>query len=130
MPWPVLDIADQHDPWPGWRAFRCTADELPTLPHEWRSMLSHTKGVYLLIDLDETGKQYVGSAKGSDNLLGRLLGYAGGGTNGNRGLTRGHRYELSVLEPVAMMTPDQTIEAVEGQWKDRLGTRTYGLNQN
>ena len=65
MPWPVLDIADQHDPWPGWRAFRCTADELPTLPHEWRSMLSHTKGVYLLIDLDDAGKQYVGSAKGS-----------------------------------------------------------------
>lgn len=130
MLWPVLEIADQHDPWPGWRAFHCEADELATLPHEWRSMLSHTKGVYLLIDRDDAGKQYVGSAKGSDSLLGRLLGYAGGGTNGNRGLTTGHRYEVSVLEPVAMLTPDQTIEAVESQWKDRLGTRTYGLNEN
>lgn len=130
MLWPVLEIADQHDPWPGWRAFHCEADELATLPHEWRSMLSHTKGVYLLIDLDDGGKQYVGSAKGTDSLLGRLLGYAKGGTNGNRGLTRGHRYLVSVLEPVAMLTPDQTIEAVEGQWKDRLGTREYGLNQN
>lgn len=130
MPWPVVEIADQHDPWPGWRAFHCEADELATLPLEWRSMLSHTKGVYLLIDLDDAGKQYVGSAKGNDSLLGRLLGYAGGGTNGNRGLKRGHRYKVSVLEPVAMLTPDQTIEAVENQWKDRLGTRTYGLNEN
>ena len=128
--WPVLEIADQHDPWPGWREFHCEADELATLPHEWRSMLSHTKGVYLLIDLDDAGKQYVGSAKGTDSLLGRLLGYARGGTNGNRGLTRRHRYIVSVLEPVAMLTPDQTIEAVEAQWKDRLGTREYGLNQN
>lgn len=128
--WPVLEIADQHDPWPGWRAFHCKADELATLPQEWRSMLAHTKGVYLLIDLDDAGKQYVGSAKGTDSLLGRLLGYSRGGTNGNRGLTRGHRYEVSVLEPVAVLTPDQTIEALEGQWKDRLGTRTFGLNEN
>lgn len=129
MLWPVLEIADQHDPWPGWREFHCDVDELATLPQEWRSMLAHTKGVYLLIDLDDHGKQYVGSAKGTDSLLGRLLGYAKGGTNGNRGLTRGHRYVVSVLEPVAMLTPDQTIEGVESQWKDRLGTREYGLNQ-
>lgn len=128
--WPVVEIAHQHDPWPGWREFHCEADELATLPHEWRSMLSHTKGIYLLVDLDDAGKQYVGSAKGTDNLFGRLLGYSKGGTNGNRGLTRGHRYVVSVLEPVAMLTPDQTIEAVEAQWKDRLGTRQYGLNQN
>jgi hypothetical protein len=86
--------------------------------------------VYLLIDRDDAGKQCVGSAKGSDSLLGRLLGYAEGGTNSNRRLKRGHRYAVSVLEPVAMLTPDQTIEAVESQWKDRLGTRTYGLNEN
>ena len=128
--WRVLEIADQHDPWPGWREFHCLADELATLPAEWRSMLAHTKGVYLLIDLDDGGKQYVGSAKGVDSLLGRLLGYARGETNGNKGLTRGHSYRVSVLEPVAMLTPDQTIEDVESQWKDRLGTRLYGLDQN
>lgn len=88
------------------------------------------QGVSLLIDLDDDGKQYVGSAKGTDSLLGRFSGYAKGGTTGNRGLTRGHRYVVSVLEPVAMLTPDQTIEAVESQWKDRLGTREYGLNQD
>ena len=128
--WRVLEIADQHDPWPGWRQFYCLADELPRLPAEWRSMLAHTKGVYLLIDLNDGGRQYVGSAKGTDNLLGRLLGYTRGGTNGNKGLTRGHSYRISVLEPVAMLTPDQTIEDIESQWKDRLGTRLYGLNQN
>lgn len=130
MLWPVLEIADQHDPWPGWREFQCEADELATLPHDWQSMLSHTKGVYLLVDLDGDGKQYVGSAKGADSLLGRLHGYAKGGTNGNRGLSRGHRYRVSVLEPVTLLTPDQTIEEIESQWKDRLGTREYGLNQN
>lgn len=128
--WHVIEIADQHDPWPGWRDFHCSADELGTLPAEWRSMLAHTKGVHLLIDLNNGGKQYVGSAKGAESLLGRLSGYAGGGTNGNKGLTRGHSYRVSVLEPVAMLTPDQTIEDIESQWKERLGTRLYGLNRN
>ncbi|HEY8709067.1 MAG TPA: hypothetical protein VIM34_13845 [Burkholderiaceae bacterium] len=128
--WPVLELADQHDPWPGWREFHCEASALATLPANWREMLSHVKGVYLLVDLDDGGKQYVGSAKGIDSLLGRLEGYAHGGTNGNRGLTRGHRYQVAVLEPVAMLTPDQTIEEIESQWKDKLGTREYGLNCN
>ena len=126
--WRVVEIADQHDPWPGWRQFHCLADELATLPAEWRSMLAHTQGVYLLVDVDDGGKQYVGSAKGVDSLLGRLLGYAEGGTNGNKGLTRGHRYRVSVLEPVATLTPDQAIEEIESQWKERLGSRLYGLN--
>ena len=60
--WLVLEIADQHDRWPGWRAFHCDADALATLPSNWRDLLTHTKGVYVLMDLDDHGKLYVGSA--------------------------------------------------------------------
>lgn len=73
---------------------------------------------------------YVGSAKGSENLQGRRLGYAEGGTNGNKGLTKGHRYQVSLLEVVGMGASDLTIEMVESHWKDKLGRRRYGLNQN
>jgi hypothetical protein len=82
------------------------------------------------VDIDAGGKQYIGSAKGNENLLGRLLGYADGGTNGNRGLVRGHRYQVSILEVVGTGASDITIEKIEAEWKDKLGTRVHGLNKN
>lgn len=130
-PKPVVEITDQLEtPFPGWRAFRCEADQLATLPANWRGALAASKGVYLLLDLDDGGRPYVGSAKGADSLLGRLEGYAGGGTNGNRGLTAGHRYQVNVLEVVGTGEPDATIEKIENQWKDKLGSKAFGLNRN
>jgi hypothetical protein len=127
----VVEIADQHEmPFPGWRSFQCDADELAILPSGWRGALAANRGIYLLLDLDDHGKPYIGSAKGSENLLGRLLGYADGGTNGNRGLTKGHRYRVSILEVVGTGDSESTIEKIENQWKDKLGTRLYGLNKN
>jgi hypothetical protein len=131
QPKPVLEIATQREAdFPGWRGFTCTADELAVLPAGWRGALAANRGVYLLVDLDAGGKQYIGSAKGGENLLGRLQGYAEGGTNGNLGLTRGHRYQVAVLEVVGTGESDLTIEKIESQWKDKLRTREYGLNRN
>ncbi|MGB8649289.1 MAG: GIY-YIG nuclease family protein [Mycobacteriales bacterium] len=127
----VVEITDQHEtPFPGWRDFRCEADDLALLPNGWRGALAASRGVYLLVDLDNHGKHYIGSAKGAENLLGRLQGYADGGTNGNKGLTKGHRYQVSVLEVVGTGESDLTIEKIENQWKDKLRTREYGLNEN
>jgi len=128
---PIVEITTQQEqPFPGWRNFRCVADDLLTIPSGWRGALAANRGVYLLVDLGAGGKQYIGSAQGNENLLGRLLGYAEGGTNGNRGLTRGHRYQVSILEVVGTGASDITIEKIEAEWKDKLGTRVHGLNKN
>lgn len=59
-----------------------------------------------------------------------MQGYADGGTNGNTGLTKGHRYQVSVLEVVGTGESDTTIEKIEHQWKAKFRTREYGLNNN
>lgn len=132
QPKPIVEIADQQEErWPGWRDFRCTADELASLPRGWRAVLAATRGIYLLVDLDADGARYIGSAKGAESLLGRLEGYADGGTNSNLGLTKGHRYQVTVLEAVGTGLDDRTIESIESAWKDKLQTRRpRGLNWN
>ncbi len=92
------------------------------------------KGVYLLVDV-ESGKQYVGSAKGVDSLLGRWLEYSAGGHGGDVGLKKAavngpRQYQVSVLEVVGDHTPDETIEQLESYWKNKLLSRKFGLNQN
>ena len=40
------------------------------------------------------------------------------------------RYQVSVLEVVDENTPDETIEQIESQWKNKLLSRRFGLNRN
>lgn len=132
---PVIEIAEQYEPrFPGFREFVRSIDDVPTLPNGWQQVLRSVKGVYLLVDV-ESGKQYVGSAKGADSLLGRWMSYADGGDGGNRGLRaagrKGRRnYQVSVLEVVDEYTPDDTIEHIESYWKNKLLSVQFGLNQN
>lgn len=133
QPKPILEIAEQYEPrFPGFRNFARLIDEIPTLPMGWQQVLRSVKGIYLLVDV-ETGKQYVGSAKGADSLLGRWLTYATDGHGGNLALKaagkKGRRtYQVSVLEVVDENTPDETIEQIESFWKSKLLSRQFGLN--
>jgi hypothetical protein len=104
-------------------AFTRSVDELRSLPSSWQQVLRSVKGVYLLVDVD-SGKQYVGSAKGAESLLGRWMEYAAGGDGGDLALKAaardGHRkYQVSVLEVVDENTPDETIEQIESHWKNK-----------
>ena len=128
----VLEIAPQEEPrFPGFREFVRPVDDVPSLPSGWQEVLRSVKGVYLLVDVN-SGKQYVGSAKGTDSLLGRWLSYTNGAHGGDLGLKEaGSRtYQVSVLEVVGATTPDETIEQIESYWKDKLLTRRFGLNRN
>jgi hypothetical protein len=128
----VIELGPQNEPrFPGFSKFARPVDDIPTLPSSWSDVLRSVKGVYLLVDVD-SGKQYVGSAKGEDSLLGRWLQYANGGDGGDIGLrTAGCRnYQISVLEVVGATTPDETIEQIESNWKGKLLTRIFGLNRN
>lgn len=135
QPKPVIEIAHQYEPhFPGFRSFIHPVDDVPALPNGWQQVLRSVKGVYLLVDVD-SGQQYVGSAKGTDSLLGRWLSYAAGGDGGDVALkaaAKGGRrtYQVSVLEVVDENTPDDTIEQIESFWKNKLLSRRFGLNRN
>lgn len=134
-PKPVIEIAEQYEPrFPGFREFVRLVSDIPTLPSGWQQVLRSVKGVYLLVDLD-SGHQYVGSAKGADSLFGRWMEYATDGHGGNLGLRKAasggqRRYQVSVLEVVDENTPDATIEQIESFWKNKLLSRSFGLNVN
>ena len=132
---PVIEITEQYEPrFPGFREFVRPVDEVPSLPNGWQQVLRSVKGVYLLVDV-ESGRQYVGSAKGTDSLLGRWLEYSDGGDGGDVGLKAAAKggprnYQVSVLEVVGEYTPDETIEQLESYWKNKLLSRRFGLNRN
>ena len=106
-------------------------EELRNLPSSWKSALAQWRGVYLILDRSD-GKSYVGSAYGRDNILSRWSNYAARGHGGNKQL-RGRKPEnflFSILERVSPdMVPEEVIQK-ETNWKKRLHTREFGLNDN
>lgn len=97
----------------------------------WMNALSSVNGIYLIRD-KSTGKLYVGSAYGEDGIYGRWLHYAQNGHGGNKELKNldANQFEFSILE---IIPPTSSTEAVihrENRWKEKLGTREWGLNAN
>ena len=127
---PVLEIRKHlaEDPFPGFRRFCWDIDEIPAVPLTWQSVLKGVKGVYLLV-CKETGKHYVGSARGEENLWSRFLEYKRTGHGGNIELkARGRKpYQVTVLE---IVNSDEGIEKAESAWKTKLMSRKFGLNRN
>lgn len=114
-----------------WRELDLTWDDLRAIPSTWQNALSQWRGIYFIFD-SKTGKGYVGSAYGADNLFGRWLNYAKTGHGGNRWLKECDPKHLrfSILE---RMSPDASAEEIiyrESSWKVRLHTRESGLNGN
>ncbi|HHO0788468.1 GIY-YIG nuclease family protein [Aeromonas allosaccharophila] len=97
----------------------------------WVNALSSVNGVYL-IKHKADGRLYVGSAYGKDGILGRWTSYARSGHAGNK-LLKGldpHQFEFSILEiSPSTMSADDVI-ARENRWKECLGSREFGLNDN
>ncbi|HBK45378.1 MAG TPA: hypothetical protein DDZ67_02865 [Xanthomonadaceae bacterium] len=132
---PVHAIAEENllvAPMPSWRDLVVDWGQLQVLPSSWRAALRQWRGVYYIRDRG-SGKGYVGSACGQENLLGRWLNYAASGHGGNR-LLRGldpDRFGFSILQLVAQDTAMDEVVALEQSWKLRLHTREPdGLNRN
>ncbi|MEZ4554399.1 MAG: GIY-YIG nuclease family protein [Dehalococcoidia bacterium] len=129
---PVTEIRDDYLPWPGFEKFIWDTDDLDGLYPNWAEILQTVKGVYLLVDKG-SGRSYVGSATGLDNLYGRLMSYANGGSGGNVELQAAgtRNYQVSLLEAVPMPTSDERILDMETAWKQKLlSRRPFGLNAN
>lgn len=127
----VLEIRKEvrDEVFPGFTRFYCDIDQIETIPLSWQEVLKHVRGVYLLVCKD-SGKQYVGSAKGNESLWGRFTEYKRTGHGGNLELKRLglKNLQATVLEVVNSDT--QEIEQIEAAWKKKLMTRQFGLNKN
>lgn len=124
----VLEIRKEVVPpiFPGFSQFCWDVDQIKKIPSAWQEVLSSVKGVYVLV-CKHCGKQYVGSAKGEENLWQRLVNYAETNHGGNVELKRHgpRRYQASILEVV---NSGFGIEKIEEDWKRKLLTRKFGLN--
>jgi hypothetical protein len=104
---------------------------------EWHRQLSSVAGVYLILDTI-SGNQYVGSAYGKDGILGRWATYAKTKHGGNKQLIalleqfpdRYQYFQYSILKilPTALVKDD--VLKYEALYKQKLGTRAFGLNSN
>lgn len=117
---------------PKWDQLKLSWDDLSVIPSSWRTVLSQWRGIYYIFDQSD-GKGYVGSAYGTDNLLGRWLNYAASGHGGNK-LLRKRKPENLIFTILQRVSPDMEINEViqlESTWKERLHTHApFGLNDN
>lgn len=97
----------------------------------WVNALSGVNGIYL-VRYKVDGRLYVGSAYGKGGILGRWSSYSHTGHAGNKRLKNldHSQFEFSILEicPNTMSADD--VITRENRWKECLGTRQFGLNEN
>lgn len=108
-----------------------TMAQYPDTNLTWIKALSSVNGVYLIKDT-LTGKLYVGSAYGEQGIYGRWSTYAKKGDGGNLGLENldPSNFIFSILEIVPATTTADGVIEYENRWKEKLGTRQFGLNKN
>lgn len=104
---------------------------------EWRARLTAVAGVYLIL-ATTTGRQYVGSACGTEGLWGRWAAYAADGHGGNlllqELLATDGAYPDSFTYSVLQILPKTAAPAETLEWerlyKQKLGSMATGLGLN
>jgi hypothetical protein len=104
---------------------------------EWRARLSAVAGVYLIL-ASTNGRQYVGSATGTEGLWGRWAAYAADGHGENLLLrdlvVTDSAYPNSFTYSLLQILPKTTTLAETLEWerlyKQKLGSMATGLNSN
>ena len=103
----------------------------PEINPTWVTALSSVNGVYLIQD-KTTGKLYVGSAYGDNGIYGRWATYSKNGHGGNKILkeVNPNNFQFSILEIVSATTTADGVINCENKWKEKLGSRKFGNNEN
>lgn len=109
----------------------------PEANREWHRMLGAVAGIYLITDM-ATGRQYVGSASGEAGVLGRWAQYVRTGHCGNALLQQvltenpgGERnFQFTLLRTLPLTLTRAEVIAKEELYKQKLGSRAFGLNSN
>ena len=116
---------------PDWDSFIVTGPEMRGLPRSWAARLREWRGVYLIVDQTD-GARYVGAAWGDQNILGRWSAHVAGDLGVTVDLAQRDpaRFRFSILELVSPTATADLVTTLESSWKQRLDTRTWGLNRN
>jgi len=132
------------DEFPGLMKIRINAQELKTIINnpqahsKWYESLTRLQAVYMILD-KKTGNQYIGTTYGQNGLWQRWESYAKGDfTGGNKELIELKRknrnfhenFQYSILEVLSKNASQKECVDAESLWKEKLGTRTFGLNKN
>ncbi|MFK5949705.1 MAG: GIY-YIG nuclease family protein [Methylococcales bacterium] len=106
---------------------------------DWKTALSSVSGIYLLSD-KKTGKQYIGSACGSNGIWGRWKEYVNNCHGSNIELrelfeSKSEKYfrdnfVFSVLEVLSASMTKEDVVNKESLWKNKLFTKEHGYNSN
>lgn len=116
-----------------YQSFLWSTDRVSMLPNSWKNHLSQLCGVYLLVSGD--GKQYVGSASSKEGgFLSRWKQYEKNGHGGNKKLktipVEKRIYSVAILETAPSSYTNKQVVELENNWKEKLGSRAFGLNSN
>ena len=128
---------------PGYLDFVLNFDELgrifshPEANREWQSALSNVAGIYLILQ-PSTGAQYVGSAYGYQGIYGRWQNYVLTGHGGNKllkqicdnGNNMYREFRFSILRTLPKSLTQKEVIEYENFYKNKLGSRAHGLNEN
>lgn len=140
----IVSIAEHKPQFPGFDRLLLSFDELAGIINDselyssYRDAMSQISAVYLVVDT-ENGQQYVGSAYGQNGLWSRWSEYANtNGQGGNKLMRelmnehpdRYHKLQYTVLRVLDNTTPAKDVIELEGLYKQKLGSRTFGLNVN
>lgn len=110
----------------------------PGAHRDWVAGLSAVGAIYLIVN-GLTGEQYVGSATGNGGLWQRWCEYAkSGGHAGNLRLKAAcaestgcpAAFKFSILETFSRNLAREEALSLEAFFKQKLGTRAFGLNAN
>ena len=109
----------------------------PLANRRWHKRLSAVAGIYLIAD-KSTGQLYIGSAYGRAGILGRWANYARTGHGGNAQLIKllsnksEHLSNLrfSILRTLPRDLSAKEVIQYEARFKEKLGSRAFGLNSN
>jgi hypothetical protein len=100
--------------------------------------LTRLQAVYLILD-KATGYQYIGTTYGLNGLWQRWRNYVlSNGTGGNKELKRLSKknpefyknLQFSILEVLSKTATVKECINIESNWKQKLGSRAFGLNIN
>lgn len=105
---------------------------------DWKRTLSITNGIYLIHDT-KTGMLYVGTTYNKDGIWGRWKTYVKkNGSGGNKALDEliskdknyANNFKFSILMLLPSTITEREAVRKEQLFKEKLGSRTFGLNHN
>jgi len=128
----ILEQSAFDEAMPKWNEFCLSWEQIKVLPSRWKNSLREWRGIYYIHDTSDN-KAYIGSASGTENILGRWQNYAASGHGTNKLLRERdpRNFKFSVLERVSPDMNQSDLVTQENSWKVRLSTRhPCGLNDN